>query len=66
MKLLNQTDFSNTNNIFAPFSAPINLEEDQPEQDFNEAVKNEFIQGNFAFVGALKQQQQQQQTSVQK
>ena len=58
---MNQTDKSNTNNIFTPPSTPVNFEEDQPEQDFNVAVENEFIQENFAFVGALKQQQQQQQ-----
>ena len=32
---VNQTDVSNTNNIFTPPSTPVNLEEDQPEQDFN-------------------------------
>ena len=32
---VNQTDVSNTNNIFTPSSTPVNLEEDQPEQDFN-------------------------------
>ena len=59
---MNQTDASNVNNIFTPPSTTVNLEEDhQPEQDFNEAVENEFIQENFAFVKALKQQQKQQQ-----
>lgn len=33
----NQTDVSNTSNIFTPMSAPVNLEEDR--QDFNEAVE---------------------------
>ena len=32
---VNQTDVSNTNNIFTPRSTLFNLEEDQPEQDFN-------------------------------
>ena len=31
----NQTDVSNTNNIFTPPSTPVNLEGDQHEQDFN-------------------------------
>ena len=53
---------SNANNIFTPSSTTVNLEEDhQPEQDFHEAVENEFIQENFAFVKASKQQQKQQQ-----
>ena len=56
---------SNANNIFTPPSTTVNLEEDhQPEQDFNETVENEFIQENFAFVKALKQQQKQQQQIV--
>ena len=49
------------NNIFTPPSTPVNREEDQPEQDFNKAVGNEFIHENFVFERALKQQQQQQQ-----
>ena len=32
---VNQADVLNTNNIFTPPSAPVNLEEDQPVQDFN-------------------------------
>ena len=32
---VNQTDTSNTSNIFTPPSTPVNLEDDQPEQDFN-------------------------------
>ena len=32
---VNQPDVSNTNNIFTPPSATVNLEVDQPEQDFN-------------------------------
>ena len=32
---VNQTDVSNTNNIFTPPSTPVNLGEDQPEQDFS-------------------------------
>ena len=43
---VNQTNVSNTNNIFTPPSTPVNLEEDQHENDF---------------VRALKQQQKQQQ-----
>ena len=43
---MNQTDVSNTNNIFTTTSTPVNLEEDQPEQDFNKAVENEFFQEN--------------------
>ena len=39
---------------------PFNHEENQPEQDFNKAVENEFIQVNCALVRALKQQQHQQ------
>ena len=58
---LNQADVSNTNNIFTSPSTLVNLEEDQPEQDFNQAIENEFIQENFAFVRALKQQQKQHQ-----
>ena len=61
----NHTEVSNTKNIFTPPSAPVNLEEDQPEEDFNGVVKNDFIQENFAFVGALKQLQQQQQIPAQ-
>ena len=34
---------SNTNNIFTTTTTPVNIEEDQPEQDFNEAAENEFI-----------------------
>ena len=55
---MNQTDVSNTNNIFTPPTTPISCEEDHPAQDFNEATENEFIQENFVFVSALKQQQQ--------
>ena len=58
---MNQTDVLNTSNIFTTPSALVNLEEDQPEQDFDWAVENKFIQENFAFVRALKQQQKQQQ-----
>ena len=32
---VNQTDVSNTNNIFTPPPTPVNLEEDQPERNFN-------------------------------
>ena len=32
---VNQTDTSNSSNIFTPPSTPVNLEDDQPEQDFN-------------------------------
>ena len=32
---VNQTDVSNTNNIFTPSSTPVDLEEEQPEQDYN-------------------------------
>ena len=39
---MNQIDVSNTNNIFPPPSTPINRKEDQPQQDFNETVENEF------------------------
>ena len=52
---------SNTNNIFTPPSTPVNLKEDQPEQDFNKAVENEFIQENLAIIRTWKQQQKQQQ-----
>ena len=58
---VNQTDVLHTNNIFIPPSTQVNLEEAQPEQDFHQAVENEFIQENFAFVRALKQQQKQTQ-----
>ena len=36
---MNQTDVSNTNSIFSSPSTPVNHEEDQPEQDFNKALK---------------------------
>ena len=56
---MNQTDVSNTKNIFTPPSTPVNLKEDQPEQDFNKAVENEFFQENLAIISAWKQQQKQ-------
>ena len=40
---VNQTDVSNTNNIFTPPSTPVNLEGDQHEQDFNEAVERSLL-----------------------
>ena len=58
---VNQTDVSNTKNIFTTSSTPVNLEEDQHVKDFNYAVENEFVQENFTFVRALKQLQKQQQ-----
>ena len=61
---VNQTNLSNINNILTPPSTPVNREEDQPEQDFIEAVENEFIQENLAFVRALKQQKQYRNTSI--
>ena len=51
---MNQTDVLHTNNIFIPPSTRVNLEEAQPEQDFHQAVENEFVR-------ALKQQQKQTQ-----
>ena len=39
---VNQTDFSNTNNIFTPIT-PVNSQDKHPEQDFNEAIENECI-----------------------
>ena len=32
---MNQKDVLNTNNIFTSPSTPVNLEENQPQQDFN-------------------------------
>ena len=46
---VNQIDVSNTNNIFTPPFALVNLEEDLPEQDFDWGVENEFIQEKFRF-----------------
>ena len=46
---VNQTDVSNTNNIFTPPSIPVNLEEDQPEQDFIEAVIKRVYSRKFCF-----------------
>ena len=54
-----QTDVSNTNSIFIPPSTPANHKEDQPEQDFNKALKTS-IREISAFITALKQQQQQE------
>lgn len=34
-------------NILTPPNTPANREEDQAEQDFNDAVENEFIQKYF-------------------
>ena len=59
---MNQTDVSNTNNLFTPpitLTTPSTREENQPEQDFYEAVENEFIQENCALLRALKQGQHQ-------
>ena len=39
---VNQTDVSNTNNIFTPIT-PVNPEDKHPEQDFNETIENECI-----------------------
>ena len=39
----NQIDVSNTNNIFTPPSASVNLEEDQPEQDLIKPLKTSFF-----------------------
>ena len=36
---MNQADVSNTNTIFTPPSTPLNLEEDQPEQDLIKPLK---------------------------
>ena len=58
---MNQTDVSNASNIFTPPSTPVNLEEDQTEENFNEAIENEIIQENFR---ALKQQQKQGTTNT--
>ena len=46
--------------IFIPPSSSVNLEKVHLELDLNQAVENEFIQENFAFVRALKQHQKQQ------
>ena len=40
---------SNTNNIFTPPTTPVNLEEDQPEKDFNEAVEKRLYSRKFRF-----------------
>ena len=36
---VNQTDVSNTNNIFIPISTPVNLEGDKHEQDLIKPLK---------------------------
>ena len=46
---MNQTDVSSINSIFTPPSTPVSLEGDQHEQDFNQAIENEFIQEKFRF-----------------
>ena len=40
---------SNTNNIFTPATTPVNLEENQPEKDFNEAVEKRVYSRKFRF-----------------
>ena len=40
---------SNTNNIFTPPTTSVNLEEDQPEKDFNEAVEKRVYSRKFHF-----------------
>ena len=40
---------SNTNNIFTPPTTLVNLEEDQPEKDFNETVEKRVYSRKFRF-----------------
>ena len=40
---------SNTNNIFTPPTTLVNLEEDQLEKDFNEAVEKRVYSRKFRF-----------------
>ena len=40
---------SNTNNIFTPPITLVNLEEDQPEKDFNETVEKRVYSRKFRF-----------------
>ena len=59
---MNQTDVSNTNNIFTPPSTPVNLEEDtNMKKILIKPLKTSLFKKNFAFVRALKQLQKQQQ-----
>ena len=59
---VNQTDVSNTNNIFTPPSTPVNLEEDTNiNKILIKSLKTSLFKKNFAFVRALKQLQKQQQ-----
>ena len=62
---MNQTDVSNTNNIFTPASTPVNLEEDtNMKKILIKPLKASLFKKNFAFVKALKQQQKQQQQTL--
>ena len=46
---VNQTDVWNTNNVFTPPSTPINLKEDQTEQDFDEAAEKRVYSRKLCF-----------------
>ena len=59
---VNQTDVSNTNNIFTPPCTPVNLEQDTNiNKILIKSLKTSLFKKNFAFVRALKQLQKQQQ-----
>ena len=45
---------SNTNNIFTPATTPVNLEENQPEKDFNEVVEKRVYSRKFRFCKSFE------------